>query len=107
MALRFAVHACLFSVHRMALAGKELAAVWAETAAGAIKSMVQSFADASLAISVAQLTIKSSKQTYIPITSAHSISSFPQAIKMGEHKVVVLIGIWLGIYGVTRSIKRQ
>ncbi|KAN0133876.1 hypothetical protein V8E53_008308, partial [Lactarius tabidus] len=49
---------CPFSVHRMALTGKELGkgvGVWfgPSTAAGAIKSLVQSFPDASLGISVA------------------------------------------------------
>lgn len=49
---------------------------------GVIKSLVQSFPDASLGISVA-----------VDITSTHPISASPQAIEMGGRVVVGLIVI--------------
>ncbi|KAF8266378.1 hypothetical protein EI94DRAFT_1733232 [Lactarius quietus] len=96
---------CPFSVHRMALAGKELGkdvGQWfgPSTAAGAIKSLVQSFPDASLGISVAVDGQVFQTDVY---SASHPPTQSPRPRKLsrwGGRGVVVLIGIRLGIDGV-------
>lgn len=94
-----------FSVHRMALAGKELGkdvGQWfgPSTAAGAIKSLVQSFPEASLGISVAVDGQIFQTDVY---SASHSPTQSPRPRKLsrwGDRAVVVLIGIRLGLDGV-------
>ncbi|KAH9020204.1 hypothetical protein EDB85DRAFT_532534 [Lactarius pseudohatsudake] len=96
---------CPFSVHRMALAGKELGkdvGQWfgPSTAAGAIKSLVQNFPEASLGISVAVDGQIFQTDVY---SASHSPTQSPRPRKLsrwGGRAVVVLIGIRLGLDGV-------
>ncbi|KAH9980532.1 hypothetical protein BJV74DRAFT_101947 [Russula compacta] len=96
---------CPFSVHRMALAGKELGkdvGQWfgPSTAAGAIKTLVHNFPEASLGISVAVDSQIFQSDVY---SASHPPTSSPRPRKnsrWGERAVVVLIGIRLGIDGV-------
>ncbi|KAN0133892.1 Peptidase family C54 domain containing protein [Lactarius tabidus] len=95
---------CPFSVHRMALAGKELGKDVGQlfgpsTAAGAIKSLVQNFPDASLGISVAV----DGQIIQTDVYSASYSPNIPRPRKLsrwGDRAVVVLICIRLGIDGV-------
>ncbi|KAH8980199.1 hypothetical protein EDB92DRAFT_1937183 [Lactarius akahatsu] len=96
---------CPFSVHRMALAGKELGkdvGQWfgPSTAAGAIKSLVQNFPEASLGISVAVDGQIFQTDVY---SASHPPTQSPRPRKLsrwGGRAVVVLIGIRLGLDGV-------
>ncbi|KAN0133881.1 hypothetical protein V8E53_008313, partial [Lactarius tabidus] len=96
---------CPFSVNRMALAGKELGkdvGQWSgpSTAAGAIKSLVQSFPDASLGISVAADGQIFQTDVY---SASHSPMQSPHSRKLsrwGDRAAFVLTGIRLGIEGV-------
>lgn len=94
-----------FSVHRMALAGKELGkdvGQWfgPSTAAGAIKTLVHSFPEAGLGVSVAtdgviyQSDVYAASNVHIGSPRRHMRSAW------GERAVLVLIGIRLGIDGV-------
>ncbi|KAI0245661.1 hypothetical protein BJV78DRAFT_1287349 [Lactifluus subvellereus] len=95
---------CPFSVHRMALAGKDLGkdlGQWfgPSTAAGAIKTLVQNFPDAALGISVA--VDSQIFQTDVYSASHPPGSSPPRKLsRWGGRAVVVLIGIRLGLDGV-------
>ncbi|KAI0259535.1 hypothetical protein BC834DRAFT_943164 [Gloeopeniophorella convolvens] len=94
-----------FSVHRMALAGKELGkdvGQWfgPSTAAGAIKTLVHSFPEASLGISVAVDSQVFQSDVY---SASHPPANSPQRGKLsrwGGRAVVVLIGVRLGLDGV-------
>ncbi|KIJ63953.1 hypothetical protein HYDPIDRAFT_112441 [Hydnomerulius pinastri MD-312] len=94
-----------FSVHRMALAGKDLGkdvGQWfgPSTAAGAIKTLVHSFPEAGLGVSVAadgvvyQSDVYAASNVHIGSPRRHARSSW------GGRAVLVLIGIRLGIDGV-------
>ncbi|KAG9311154.1 cysteine protease required for autophagy [Chiua virens] len=94
-----------FSVHRMALAGKDLGkdvGQWfgPSTAAGAIKTLVHAFPEAGLGVAVAadgvvyQSDVYAASNVYIGSPRRHAKSSW------GGHAVLVLIGIRLGIDGV-------
>ncbi|KAH7921416.1 hypothetical protein BV22DRAFT_1198205 [Leucogyrophana mollusca] len=94
-----------FSVHRMALAGKELGkdvGQWfgPSTAAGAIKTLVHSFPEAGLGVSVAsdgvifQSDVYAASNVHIGSPRRHAKRSW------GGRAVLVLIGIRLGIDGV-------
>ncbi|KAH7909440.1 cysteine protease required for autophagy [Hygrophoropsis aurantiaca] len=96
-----------FSVHRMALAGKELGkdvGQWfgPSTAAGAIKTLVHAFPDANLGVSVASdgvifqsdVYAASHRNVHIGSPRRHAKASW------GGRAVLVLIGIRLGIDGV-------
>ncbi|KAI0294162.1 hypothetical protein BC826DRAFT_352534 [Russula brevipes] len=96
---------CPFSVHRMALAGKELGkdvGQWfgPSTAAGALKTLVHNFPEASLGISVAVDSQIFQTDVY---SASHPPTASPHSRKLstwGERAVVVLIGIRLGLDGV-------
>lgn len=96
---------CPFSVHRMALAGKELGkdvGQWfgPSTAAGAIKTLVHNFPEAALGISIAVDGQIFQTDVY---AASHPPASSPRHHKLsgwGGRAVVVLIGIRLGIDGV-------
>ncbi|KAI9461081.1 cysteine protease required for autophagy [Russula earlei] len=96
---------CPFSVHRMALAGKELGkdvGQWfgPSTAAGAIKTLVHNFPEASLGISVAVDSQIFQTDVY---SASHPPTGSPRPHKgsrWGGRAVVVLIGIRLGLDGV-------
>ncbi|OAX40243.1 hypothetical protein K503DRAFT_737855 [Rhizopogon vinicolor AM-OR11-026] len=94
-----------FSVHRMALAGKELGkdvGQWfgPSTAAGAIKTLVHAFPEASLGVSVAtdgviyQSDVYAASNVHIGSPRRHMRAAW------GGRAVLVLIGIRLGIDGV-------
>ncbi|KAF8548280.1 hypothetical protein OG21DRAFT_1489519 [Imleria badia] len=94
-----------FSVHRMALAGKDLGkdvGQWfgPSTAAGAIKALVHAFPEAGLGVAVAadgvvyQSDVYAASNVHIGSPRRHARSSW------GERGVLVLIGIRLGIDGV-------
>ncbi|KAH7890285.1 cysteine protease required for autophagy [Phlebopus sp. FC_14] len=94
-----------FSVHRMALAGKDLGkdvGQWfgPSTAAGAIKTLVHSFPEAGLGVSVAsdgvvyQSDVYAASNVHIGSPRRHKRSSW------GGRAVLVLIGIRLGLDGV-------
>ncbi|GJJ09389.1 hypothetical protein Clacol_003611 [Clathrus columnatus] len=93
---------CPFSVHRMALAGKELGkdvGQWfgPSTAAGAIKKLVHQFPTSQLAVSVASDGVVFDSDVYAASNSGrkkHSIA------RWGGTAVLVLVGIRLGIEGV-------
>lgn len=93
---------CPFSVHRMALAGKELGkdvGQWfgPSTAAGAIKKLVHRFPAAQLAVSVASDNAVFDSDVYAASNfgrKRHSTS------RWGGTAVLVLVGIRLGIEGV-------
>ncbi|KAH8111525.1 hypothetical protein DFH11DRAFT_1729456 [Phellopilus nigrolimitatus] len=115
---------CPFSVHRMALAGKDLGkdvGSWfgPSTAAGAIKTLVHAFAEAGLGVSVAtdgvvyetDVLAASNAGPYMfrhsrMATSSPSTrrrrSGQPQSLMSiwGQRPVLVLVGIRLGIDGV-------
>ncbi|KAF9237215.1 cysteine protease required for autophagy [Melanogaster broomeanus] len=94
-----------FSVHRMALAGKDLGkdvGQWfgPSTAAGAIKALVNAFPEAGLGVSVAadgvvyQSDVYAASNSHIGSPKRHARSSW------GGRAVLVLIGIRLGLDGV-------
>ncbi|KAH0826422.1 cysteine protease required for autophagy [Lanmaoa asiatica] len=94
-----------FSVHRMALAGKDLGkdvGQWfgPSTAAGAIKTLVHAFPEAGLGVAVAadgvvyQSDVYAASNVHIGSPRRHARSSW------GGQAVLVLIGIRLGIDGV-------
>ncbi|KAG5651052.1 hypothetical protein H0H81_010067 [Sphagnurus paluster] len=100
-----------FSVHRMALAGKELGTdvgQWfgPSTAAGAIKTLVNAFPEAGLGVSVAtDGTLFETDVFAASHTGASSIRSPRRHVKAlssswGDRPVLVLIGVRLGIGGV-------
>ncbi|KIJ45041.1 hypothetical protein M422DRAFT_46858 [Sphaerobolus stellatus SS14] len=95
---------CPFSIHRMALAGKELGkdvGQWfgPSTAAGAIKRLVSQFPDAQLAVSVAMDGVIFDSDVY---AASHDDGTRKRATrsKWGNRAVLVLVGIRLGIDGV-------
>ncbi|KAG1736670.1 cysteine protease required for autophagy [Suillus paluster] len=94
-----------FSVHRMALAGKDLGkdvGQWfgPSTAAGAIKTLVHAFPEAGLGVSVAtdgviyQSDVYAASNVHIGSPRRHMRAAW------GGRAVLVLIGIRLGIDGV-------
>ncbi|KAF8869273.1 peptidase family C54-domain-containing protein [Infundibulicybe gibba] len=95
-----------FSVHRMALAGKELGTdvgQWfgPSIAAGAIKTLVNSFPDAGLGVSVAADGTLYQSDVYAVSNSNHSRSPRRYArTAWGDRPVLLLLGIRLGIDGV-------
>ncbi|KIK64038.1 hypothetical protein GYMLUDRAFT_57070 [Collybiopsis luxurians FD-317 M1] len=99
-----------FSVHRMALAGKDLGkdvGMWfgPSTAAGAIRFLVHSFPDAGLGVAVATDGLLTQTDVYAASHGASSIS-YPRRGKglahtsWGDRPVLVLFGIRLGLDGV-------
>jgi cysteine protease ATG4 len=102
---------CPFSVHRMALAGKELGkevGSWfgPSTAAGAIRRLAHEFPEAGIAVSVAADSVIYQSEVYLASNlgsvqlqngapKAHPSSS--KKNKWGNKTVLVLIGIRLGI----------
>ncbi|KAI0762285.1 peptidase family C54-domain-containing protein [Fomes fomentarius] len=99
---------CPFSVHRMALVGKDLGkdvGQWfgPSTAAGAIKTLVHNFPDAGLGVAVATDSTLYESDVYAASHSVvHSIRRHGHARPMewGDRAVLILIGIRLGIEGV-------
>lgn len=94
-----------FSVHRMALAGKDLGkevGQWfgPSTAAGAIKALVHAFPKAGLGVSVAVDSVVYQSDVYA--ASHNQIESPKRHTKKswGDRGVLVLIGTRLGIDGV-------
>ncbi|KAF9070477.1 peptidase family C54-domain-containing protein [Rhodocollybia butyracea] len=99
-----------FSVHRMALAGKDLGkdvGMWfgPSTAAGAIKFLVNAYPDAGLGVAVATDGLLTQTDVYAASHGASS-SSYPRRRKgtthtsWGDRPVLVLFGIRLGLEGV-------
>ncbi|KAI0056521.1 hypothetical protein BV25DRAFT_1572624 [Artomyces pyxidatus] len=94
-----------FSVHRMALAGKDLGkdvGQWfgPSTAAGAIKTLTQAFPDAGLGVAVAVDSQIFQTDVY---SASHPPSDHPKrgrSSTWGGRAVMVLIGIRLGLDGV-------
>ncbi|KAI0770923.1 peptidase family C54-domain-containing protein [Trametes elegans] len=98
---------CPFSVHRMALVGKDLGkdvGQWfgPSTAAGAIKVLVHAFPEAGLGVAVAADGTLYESDVYAASRSAmYSTRRHGAArIDWGDRAVLVLIGIRLGIEGV-------
>ncbi|WVQ93793.1 hypothetical protein IAU59_000871 [Kwoniella sp. CBS 9459] len=110
---------CPFSVHRMALIGKELGKEVGEwfgpsTAAGALKTLTNSFAPCNLAVATATDSIIYRSDVYVAsnFTSEgwdgrpsvpkqrRSSASTTKSTTWGEKAVLVLIGIRLGLDGV-------
>ncbi|WVF66166.1 hypothetical protein IAT40_000906 [Kwoniella sp. CBS 6097] len=110
---------CPFSVHRMALIGKELGKEVGEwfgpsTAAGALKTLTNSFAPCKLAVATATDSIIYRSDVYIASNlpsegwdgwpsvpkPRRSSASTTQSTAWGEKAVLVLIGIRLGLDGV-------
>ncbi|TFK48111.1 hypothetical protein OE88DRAFT_604347 [Heliocybe sulcata] len=96
---------CPFSVHRMALAGKELGkdvGQWfgPSTAAGAIKTLVNSFPEANLGVAVAVDSVVYQSDVY---AASHGHLGSPRRYARaawGSRPVLVLVGIRLGLEGV-------
>ncbi|EPQ61373.1 hypothetical protein GLOTRDRAFT_69761 [Gloeophyllum trabeum ATCC 11539] len=96
---------CPFSVHRMALAGKELGkdvGQWfgPSTAAGAIKTLVHAFPDANLGVAVAVDSVVYQTDVY---AASHGQLGSPRRsprTSWGHRPVLVLVGIRLGLEGV-------
>ncbi|KDQ51386.1 hypothetical protein JAAARDRAFT_199213 [Jaapia argillacea MUCL 33604] len=96
---------CPFSVHRMALAGKELGkdvGQWfgPSTAAGAIKNLVHSFPEAGLGVAVAVDGVVYQTDVY---AASHGLGDSPRGrghYTWGYRAVLVLVGIRLGLDGV-------
>ncbi|KAG6332117.1 hypothetical protein ID866_6969 [Astraeus odoratus] len=94
-----------FSVHRMALAGKDLGkdvGQWfgPSTAAGAIKTLVHAFPEAGLGVAVAADGVVYQTDVY-SASNVHTRS--PRRLarsSWGERAVLVLVGIRLGLDGV-------
>ncbi|WVQ62532.1 uncharacterized protein L199_000674 [Kwoniella botswanensis] len=118
---------CPFSVHRMALIGKELGKEVGEwfgpsTAAGALKTLTNSFAPCGLAVSTATDSIvyksevyqasnlpstgwdiksnNTSSDTDTPTQRRSSASTGKSANVWGDKAVLILVGIRLGLDGV-------
>ncbi|KAJ7460573.1 hypothetical protein FB451DRAFT_1269549 [Mycena latifolia] len=106
-----------FSVHRMALAGKDLGTevgMWfgPSIAAGAIKALVQAFPECGLGVSVAtdgvlyQTSVFEASHTSAPSESDSESSS----LTWGDRPVLLLLGLRLGLEGVNpiyhETIKR-
>ncbi|CAA7266177.1 unnamed protein product [Cyclocybe aegerita] len=97
-----------FSVHRMALAGKELGTdvgQWfgPSVAAGAIRTLVNSFPDCGLAVSVAIDSTLYRTEVYAASHGEASTSRSPRrrhTTTWGDRPVLLLLGIRLGIEGV-------
>ncbi|KAJ3517680.1 hypothetical protein NLJ89_g354 [Agrocybe chaxingu] len=97
-----------FSVHRMALAGKELGTdvgQWfgPSVAAGAIRTLVNSFPDCGLAVSVAIDSTLYRTEVYAASHGEASTSRSPRrrhTTAWGDRPVLLLLGIRLGIEGV-------
>ncbi|OSD05590.1 hypothetical protein PYCCODRAFT_1443018 [Trametes coccinea BRFM310] len=98
---------CPFSVHRMALVGKDLGkdvGQWfgPSTAAGAIKVLVHAFPEAGLGVAVAadgvlyESDVYAASRSVMYSTRRHG----PSRLEWGDRAVLVLIGIRLGIEGV-------
>ncbi|KAI0736030.1 peptidase family C54-domain-containing protein [Earliella scabrosa] len=98
---------CPFSVHRMALVGKDLGkdvGQWfgPSTAAGAIKTLVNNFPDAGLGVAVAtdstlyESDVYAASRSVMYSTRRHG----PSRMEWGDRAVLILIGIRLGIEGV-------
>jgi len=102
---------CPFSVHRMALAGKELGkevGSWfgPSTAAGAIRRLAHEFPEAGIAVSVAADSVIYQSEVYLAsnLGSVQLQNGAPKAppnsskkSKWGNKTVLVLIGMRLGI----------
>ncbi|KAJ3800777.1 hypothetical protein GGU11DRAFT_742209 [Lentinula aff. detonsa] len=99
-----------FSVHRMALAGKDLGkdvGMWfgPSTAAGAIKFLVHAYPDAGLGVAVATDGLLTQTDVYAASHGSAS-GSYPRRGKgavhtyWGDRPVLVLFGIRLGLDGV-------
>lgn len=102
---------CPFSVHRMALAGKELGkevGSWfgPSTAAGAIRRLAHEFPEAGIAVSVAADSVIYQSEVYLAsnLGSVQLQNGAPKVhlnsskkSKWGNKTVLVLIGIRLGI----------
>ncbi|KAI0653814.1 hypothetical protein C8Q70DRAFT_881201, partial [Cubamyces menziesii] len=98
---------CPFSVHRMALVGKDLGkdvGQWfgPSTAAGAIKTLVHAFPQAGLGVAVAVDGVLYESDVYGASRSAmySTRRHGPSRMEWGDRAVLVLIGIRLGIEGV-------
>ncbi|KAG6868837.1 hypothetical protein C0993_009374 [Termitomyces sp. T159_Od127] len=99
-----------FSVHRMALAGKELGTdvgQWfgPSTAAGAIKTLVNAFPDAGLGVVVATDSVLFQTDVFGASHSASDALSLAAkrhhaASAWGDRPVLLLIGVRLGLDGV-------
>ncbi|KAJ3851389.1 peptidase family C54-domain-containing protein [Lentinula lateritia] len=97
-----------FSVHRMALAGKDLGkdvGMWfgPSTAAGAIRSLVHAYSDAGLGVAVATDGLLTQTDVYAASHGTAS-TSYPRRgaahTSWGDRPVLVLFGIRLGLDGV-------
>ncbi|KAG6905650.1 hypothetical protein DXG01_001444 [Tephrocybe rancida] len=100
-----------FSVHRMALAGKELGTEvgnWfgPSTAAGGIRTLVTAFPDAGLGVAVATDGVLFQSEVF---TSSHTVASSARSPRRhnkalsaswGDRPVLLLIGVRLGLDGV-------
>ncbi|TFK84588.1 hypothetical protein K466DRAFT_496300 [Polyporus arcularius HHB13444] len=98
---------CPFSVHRMALVGKELGkdvGQWfgPSTAAGAIKTLVHNFPDSGLGVAVATDSTLYESDVYAASRSPmYSVRRDAHGrMEWGDRAVLILIGIRLGIEGV-------
>ncbi|KAI0716156.1 peptidase family C54-domain-containing protein [Cerioporus squamosus] len=98
---------CPFSVHRMALVGKDLGkdvGQWfgPSTAAGAIKTLVHNFPDAGLGVAVATDSTLYESDVYAASRSPmYSVRRHGHGrMEWGDRAVLILIGIRLGIEGV-------
>ncbi|KAH9947064.1 peptidase family C54-domain-containing protein [Amylocystis lapponica] len=95
--------ACPFSVHRMALVGKDLGkdvGQWfgPSTAAGAIKTLVHAFPEAGLGVSVASDGVLYQSDVFAASRSA-MVPRYSRST-WGDRAVLMLIGIRLGLDGV-------
>ncbi|KAJ3862058.1 hypothetical protein EV359DRAFT_45939 [Lentinula novae-zelandiae] len=97
-----------FSVHQMALVGKDLGkdvGMWfgPSTAAGAIRSLVHAYSDAGLGVAVATDGLLTQTDVYAASHGTAS-SSYPRRgaahTSWGDRPVLVLFGIRLGLDGV-------
>ncbi|KAG8850156.1 Cysteine protease atg4 [Tulasnella sp. 330] len=96
---------CPFSVHRMALAGKDLGkdvGSWfgPSTAAGAIKTLVHAFPDSQMAVSLASDAVVFESDVHAASRLNEPLGASGSNSKWGGRAVLVLIGIRLGIDGV-------
>ncbi|KAI0917727.1 hypothetical protein AcV5_003899 [Taiwanofungus camphoratus] len=94
-----------FSVHRMALVGKELGkdvGQWfgPSTAAGAIRKLVHAFPEAALGVSVASDGVVYQSDVYAASNSSIGSPRKHGRSTWGDRAVLVLVGIRLGLNGV-------